>query len=328
MRISIVVPCFNEEDVLPITLPRLLDELSKLHINTDEQPFLYLVDDGSSDSTWNIIENASDDHSFIKGIKLSRNFGHQSALLAGLTIAKGDAIISMDADLQDDLEVIHEMVKEYKKGSQIVYAVRDDRDTDSIFKRQTALIFYKFMSLLGTDIIYNHADYRLLGRTAIEQLKKFEEVNLFLRGIIPLLGFKSSKISYKRGARAAGESKYPFHKMLALAIDGITSFSVRPLRFVAGMGIFFAFAAMIQLAWIFYVKFGLESAVPGWASTLIPITFFGGVQLFCLGLVGEYIGKIYQETKRRPLFIIEKIKDKSPEHINNARTNLKDESNA
>tara|TARA_B100002003_G_scaffold182027_1_gene170211 strand:- start:35263 stop:36237 length:975 start_codon:yes stop_codon:yes gene_type:complete len=324
MRISIVIPCFNEEDVLPITLPRLLGELSKLHDYAQEQPLLYLVDDGSSDNTWNIIDQASDDHSFVKGIKLSRNFGHQSALLAGLKVAEGDAIISMDADLQDDIEVIHKMVEEYQKGSEIVYAVRDDRDTDSAFKRQTASMFYKLMSLLGTNIVYNHADYRLLSRNAIEQLRNFGEVNLFLRGIIPLLGFQSTKVTYKRGARAAGESKYPFRKMLALAIDGITSFSVRPLRFVAGIGILFAFAAMIQLGWIFYVKFGLESAVPGWASTLIPITFFGGVQLFCLGLVGEYIGKIYQETKRRPLFIIEKVKDKSLESMPNTQIKPRD----
>jgi glycosyltransferase involved in cell wall biosynthesis len=324
MRVSIVVPCFNEEDVLPITLPVILNELSKIQNDTNQQPFLYLVDDGSTDKTWDIICEACDQHIFVKGIKLSRNFGHQSALLAGLKEAEGDAVISMDADLQDDVEVIHKMLEEFKKGSEIVYAVRDDRGTDSAFKRQTAMLFYKFMSVLGTDIVYNHADYRLLSRKAIEQLHNFEEVNLFLRGIIPLLGFKSSKVTYKRGTRAAGESKYPMRKMLALAIDGITSFSVRPLRFVAVIGMLFAFAAMIQLGWIFYVKFGLESAVPGWASTLIPITFFGGVQLFCLGLVGEYIGKIYNETKKRPLFIIEKLKDKSLETTSNNQNKPKD----
>ncbi|MEQ9530530.1 MAG: glycosyltransferase, partial [Haliea sp.] len=244
--------------------------------------------------------------------KLSRNCGHQRALLAGLNIAEGEAVISMDADLQDDITIVHQMVEEYRKGSEIVYAVRDDRTTDSFFKRQTALLFYRVMAWLGAEVIHNHADFRLMGRRSLDQLKTFKEVNLFLRGMIPLLGFKSTKVTYQRGERAAGESKYPIRKMLALAVDGITSFSVRPLRLVALMGIGFAFAAMIQLGWIFYVKYSLDTAIPGWASTLIPITFFGGVQLFCLGLVGEYIGKIYQETKQRPSFIIEKItKEKS-----------------
>ncbi len=312
MNVSFVIPCYNEEDVLPITIPKLLKELEKLRNKDVNKTLVYLVDDGSTDRTWDIIDRLSDECEFVVGVKLSRNCGHQRALLAGLNIAEGEAVISMDADLQDDITIVHQMVEEYRKGSEIVYAVRDDRTTDSFFKRQTALLFYRVMAWLGAEVIHNHADFRLMGRRSLEQLKTFKEVNLFLRGMIPLLGFKSTKVTYQRGERAAGESKYPIRKMLALAVDGITSFSVRPLRLVALMGIGFAFAAMIQLGWIFYVKYSLDTAIPGWASTLIPITFFGGVQLFCLGLVGEYIGKIYQETKQRPSFIIEKItKEKS-----------------
>lgn len=312
MKVSIVIPCYNEEDVLPITIPKLLTELEKLRKEDVNQTSIYLVDDGSIDRTWEIIDEISQECEFVIGVKLSRNHGHQRALLAGLNVAEGDAVISMDADLQDDIEIIHQMVEEYRKGSEIVYAVRDDRTTDSFLKRQTALFFYRTMAWLGADVIHNHADFRLMGRRSLDQLKTFKEVNLFLRGMIPLLGFQSSKVTYRRGERAAGESKYPIRKMLALAIDGITSFSVRPLRLVALIGIGFAFLAMVQLIWIFYVKYSLGTAIPGWASTLIPITFFGGIQLFCLGLVGEYIGKIYQETKQRPSFIIEKITTEKP----------------
>lgn len=308
MYLSIVVPCYNEEEVLGETASRLLALREKLLKNDkiNAQSSIYFVDDGSKDRTWEMIESLCAAHTPIRGIKLSRNRGHQNALLAGLFSAEGDALVSIDADLQDDVNAIEEMVDAYKKGSAIVYGVRSRRDTDTAFKRSTAEGFYKLMHLMGVDIVYNHADYRLLDRTVIEHLKTYKEVNLFLRGIIPLIGFSSTSVYYERSERFAGESKYPLKKMLSFAWDGITSLSITPLRMITAAGFLIFFATLVMSAWVLGVKLFSSEAVPGWTSTVLPIYFIGGIQLLSLGIVGEYIGKIYLETKERPRFIIEK----------------------
>jgi glycosyltransferase involved in cell wall biosynthesis len=244
----------------------------------------------------------------VVGIKLSRNRGHQNALLAGMFSAEGDMIVSIDADLQDDIDAIRAMVEKYLEGCEVVYGVRKRRRTDSFFKRFTAETFYRLLAFLGAQTIYNHADYRLLSRRAIEALKEFREVNLFLRGIIPLIGFESAVVYYDRNARFAGESKYPLRKMIALALDAVTSFSVVPLRFITliGFGVFFLTACMI--VFILWVRFFTDLAIPGWASTLLPIYLLGGIQILCLGVIGEYLGKLYAESKARPRYLIEQIK--------------------
>ncbi len=313
IALSVVVPCFNEEQVLPITLKKLLDEMDSLHesgfINTESR--VLLVDDGSSDRTWELIEQASQNSKWVSGIKLARNVGHQNALFAGLCSATGDAVISIDADLQDDITVFKSLVKKYQQGAEIVYAARRERETDSAFKRTTAQFFYRFMRVLGVDVIHNHADYRLMGRRALENLKDFREVNLFLRGIVPLIGFNTDVVYYDRVERAAGESKYPLFRMLGLAINGITSFSVVPLRIIALTGIIFAFLSMGVGAWALFLRLFTDQSIPGWTSIVIPISAIGGIQLLSLGIVGEYVGKIYQEVKDRPRFIVEKETESS-----------------
>lgn len=309
MKLGIVVPCYNEEEVLGETASRLLRLITRLtdkeKISSDSK--IYFVDDGSKDRTWELIEELSQKHNNIAGIKLSRNRGHQNALLAGLFTAEGDALISIDADLQDDIDVMEEMVDLHHKGIKIVYGVRKRRDTDSFFKRNTALQFYKLMKLLGAESVDNHADYRLMDRRAIEELKGFREVNLFLRGIVPLLGFKSSIVYYDRAERFAGESKYPLKRMIALALNAITSFSIVPLRLIMVVGMLtFLFSIGISV-WAVWVKFFAAEVVPGWASTVIPVYFISGIQILCIGVIGEYLGKLYTETKQRPRFIIEKI---------------------
>ncbi len=309
MQLSIVLPCYNEEEVLPETVQRLLTLHERLIISGKiaENSLIYFVDDGSRDKTWELIETYSKQYAPVRGIKLSRNRGHQNALLAGLFTAEGDALISIDADLQDDVDVIEQMVDAYRNGDEIVYGVRKARKTDTAFKRATAEGFYKLMHLMGVDIVFNHADYRLTSRNVIEHLKAYKEVNLFLRAMVPLVGFKSSSVYYDRAERFAGESKYPLKKMLSFAWDGITSFSVMPLRFITALGFIIFFATFVMSLWVLGTKLFTDEAVPGWASTVLPIYFIGGIQVLSIGIVGEYIGKMYMETKARPRFIIEKV---------------------
>lgn len=303
----IVVPCFNEEEVLPETSKRLrslVHDLSTDGLISAESHVLF-VDDGSTDATWHQIVEHSQEGTEIRGVKLSRNRGHQNALLAGLHFADGDAVVSIDADLQDDIEVIRTMVERFSEGSDIVYGVRRRRDVDSGFKRHTAEGYYRLLSALGVEVVYNHADYRLLSRRALETLKQYEEVNLFLRGVVPTLGYRSTVVEYDRAERFAGESKYPLKKMLALALDGVTSFTALPLRFIAGLGIAVFLVSLAISFWALSVRLFTDSAVPGWASSVLPMYLLGGIQLLGIGVVGEYVAKIYMETKRRPRFIIE-----------------------
>lgn len=307
MRLSIVVPCYNEEAVLAETLARLKNLLQELietsKVNGDSE--LVFVDDGSRDRTWLTIEQASRDSALVRGLKLSRNRGHQQAVLAGLLNAKGDATISVDADLQDDLNAIPEMLKAHAAGAQVVYGVRKKRTTDTFFKRFTAEGYYRLLALLGVEIVFNHADYRLLGRRAVEALREYREVNLFLRGVIPQLGFSTATVYYDRAERFAGESKYPLSKMLALAWQGVTSFSTTPLRLITGLGAIISVLSLGVSFWALWVRLFSDASVPGWASTVVPIYLLGGLQLLCIGVIGEYLAKTYVETKRRPLFHIE-----------------------
>lgn len=309
MRLSVVMPCYNEEEVLEETTRRLLKLFSELiekkKINGDSR--IYFVDDGSRDRTWEIIEKLAGEHHQVCGIKLSRNRGHQNALLAGLLNAEGDALVSLDADLQDDISVMEKMLDKHREGCDIVYGIRKHRDTDTKFKRVTAQGFYKLMGWGGVDIIYNHPDYRLMSRRAIEHLREFKEVNLFIRGIVPLIGFKSGKVYYDRAERYAGRSKYPLKKLLAFAWNGITSFSILPLRLITVLGFVTSVFTFFMICWILAVKFLTGKAVPGWASTVLPIYFLGGIQILSIGVIGEYLGKIYEESKARPRFIIEKV---------------------
>jgi glycosyltransferase involved in cell wall biosynthesis len=308
MQLSVVVPCYNEEEVLPVASRRLcalLDELQQKG-KIEARSRIYFVDDGSRDRTWELIAKLAGENSAIRGIKLSRNRGHQNALLAGLFHAEGDAVITIDADLQDDETVIEQMVDRCREGFDIVYGVRDDRTSDTLFKRMTAQGYYRLMSAMGVDLVFNHADYRLMARVTIESLKDYGEVNLFLRGLIPELGFRTACVSYRRAERFAGESKYPLSKMLGLAIQGITSFSVIPLRAITVIGLAISLLSLSMGAWALAIKLFSSSALPGWASTVVPLYFLGGVQLFSLGVIGEYLAKVYMETKRRPRYIIEK----------------------
>ncbi|MEW6166203.1 MAG: glycosyltransferase family 2 protein [Pseudomonadota bacterium] len=309
LSLAIVIPCYNEEAVLEETIRQVAAVLDDLLAagKIDASSRMYLVDDGSRDRTWAIIEQACGSNRWVAGIKLARNHGHQNALLAGLFTAKGDAVISLDADLQDDVNAIREMVDCYLGGADIVYGVRRRRDVDSLFKRTTARWFYRAMHALGVDLVGEHADYRLLSRRVIEHLKAFREVNLFLRGIIPLIGFSSAQVYYDRAERHAGTSKYPLRKMLGFALNGLTSFSNFPLRMITALGFVVFVFAVIASAWILYVALFTDRAVPGWASTALPMYLLGGVQLLCLGVIGEYIGKIYSEVKARPRFIVETI---------------------
>jgi glycosyltransferase involved in cell wall biosynthesis len=308
-RIGIIIPCFNEEETLDLTAEAVGDELRELidrgEIETGS--FVCFVDDGSRDGTWKKIEGWLSRGTLYRGVKLSRNVGHQRALLAGLMSMRdeAEALISMDADLQDPASAIPLFVNAYLEGNEIVYGVREDRSSDSGFKRGSAESFYRLMRLLGVDIVPNHADCRLLGPRALDALSHFDEANLFLRGIVPLLGYPSTKIYYRRNARVAGDSKYPLRKMLAFAWDGVTSFSTKPLGFIMWLGFFVCGVTFLVGGWVAYTWFAGQ-AIPGWTSMLLPLLFIGGVQLLCTGVIGQYLGKIYQEVKRRPRYFIEK----------------------
>ena len=302
----VVVPCYNEEEVLEETTKRLKEKLTNL-INQkkiSKNSKVMYVNDGSKDKTWELIKKISKDTMFT-GISLSRNRGHQNALLAGLMTAKekADIIISMDADLQDDINAIDEMIKKYEEGNEIVYGVRSSRKKDSWFKKTTAEAFYKFMKIMGVDIIFNHADYRLASKKVLNELEKFEEVNLFLRGIFPLIGYKYDFVYYERNERFAGESKYPLKKMLNFAWDGITSFSVKPIRFVLTLGIIIFTISIVMIIYSLLSKL-LGNAVDGWTFLSCSIWFVSGIQMLSLGIIGEYIGKSYNEVKKRPRYII------------------------
>jgi len=306
----LVIPCYNEEEVLPETSRRLLEKLEMMVEKgmVSSKSRILFVNDGSKDRTWDLIEELHEKHPQISGLKLSRNRGHQNALLAGLMTAKqyADILISMDADLQDDIDAVDKFVEEYYNGCDVVYGVRSSRATDTAFKRGTAGMFYKLMQALGVDIVDNHADYRLMSKRAVEALAEYREVNLFLRGVVPLIGFKSAIVTYERHERFAGESKYPLKKMLSFAIDGITSFSVKPLRMITWLGIFIFLCSMAMLLWLLLQKlFGYT--VQGWTTLMGSIWMIGGIQLFCLGMIGEYIGKIYAEVKQRPRFIVDQF---------------------
>ena len=306
-RLFIVIPCYNEQEVLPITAPMFLEKLRGL---TDagkiaEDSRVLFVNDGSKDRTWEIIRElaASDEHYI--GISQSRNRGHQNAVLAGLMEAKDqcDITISIDCDGQDDINAMDAMVDAWHDGCEVVYGVRSSRETDTFFKRFTAESFYKFLAAMGAEVVFNHADYRLISARVLKEFANFHEVNLFLRGMIPLVGFKSTSVSYSRAERLAGESHYPLKKMIALAVDGITSLSVKPLRLIMGFGLFVAFFSFIGCLWALITAL-CGKAVAGWASMTCIVCFVSGVQLICLGIIGEYIGKIYMETKQRPRYII------------------------
>lgn len=309
MILYLVIPCYNEEEVLMSTSKALKQKMNDLikEKKIDKKSKVMFVDDGSKDSTWNIIEKLHSEDDLFTGVKLSGNRGHQFALLAGLMEAKksADAVISMDADLQDDINVIDKMVEEYNKGSEIVYGVRSSRAKDTFFKRTTAQAFYKLMRFLGVNIVYNHADCRLMSKRALDELENYREVNLFLRGIVPLIGFQNSIVYYERGKREAGVSKYPLKKMLTFAADGITSFSVKPLRLILAIGIIILIISIFIMLYALIVKI-LGHTVAGWTFLTISIWFIGGLQMISIGIIGEYIGKIYNETKRRPRYIIEK----------------------
>jgi glycosyltransferase involved in cell wall biosynthesis len=308
-RIGIIIPCFNEEETLDLTANAVGDELRELIESEviEMGSFVCFVDDGSKDGTWKKIESWLERGTLYRGVKLSRNVGHQRALLAGLMSMRdeAEALISMDADLQDPPNTIPMFVSAYLDGNEIVYGVREDRSSDSGFKRGTAELFYKIMRMLGVDIVPNHADCRLLGPRALDALSHFDEANLFLRGIVPLLGYPSKKIFYKRDARIAGDSKYPVTKMLAFAWDGVTSFSTKPLGFIMWLGFFVCIATFLVSGWVAYTWVE-GAAIPGWTSMLLPLLFIGGVQLLCTGVIGQYLGKIYQEVKHRPRYFIEK----------------------
>ena len=303
----IVIPCYNEEAVLPITAPQFRDKLlflsSQGKISPDSR--VLFVNDGSKDNTWNLICQLAKEDEHYMGICLSRNRGHQNALLAGLMEAKDkcDITISIDCDGQDDINAMDAMVDEYLSGAEIVYGVRSKRDTDTFFKRFTAESFYKVMKWMGADTVFNHADYRLVSSRALKEFANFKEVNIFLRGMFPLVGFKSTCVYYERHERIAGESHYPLKKMLALAFDGITSLSIKPIRIITGLGVFISLAAFALIIYAL-VSYFTGNVVSGWASSLIVTCFLGGIQLICLGVIGEYVGKIYMETKARPRFII------------------------
>ena len=308
----LIIPCYNEEKVLPITAPQFLEQLNKMQsedlISKDSK--IMFVNDGSRDKTWDIIKNLSKENNAFIGISQSRNRGHQNAVLAGLMEAmdKCDITISIDCDGQDDITATEQMVKEYISGSEVVYGVRSCRKTDTFFKRTTAEGFYKLLNLLGAEVVFNHADYRLISSRVLKEFANFKEVNLFLRGMIPLVGFKSSSVYYERNERLAGESHYPLKKMLALAFDGITSLSVKPLRLISLLGVIVSIISFICVIWAVVCHL-IGNTVAGWASMIAITCFLGGIQLICLGVIGEYIGKIYMEVKARPRYIISERTD-------------------
>ncbi len=308
VTLYLVIPCYNEEAVLPETARRLAGQMKPLIASGRISPAsrIAFVDDGSKDRTWTIISELYQDSPLFCGIRLSRNQGHQKALLAGLLTVRdlADVTISLDADLQDDIGKIADFLLQFEQGCEIVYGVRKSRRTDTFFKRTTAQAFYRFMRLMGVDVVYNHADYRLLSRRALDSLSQFHETNLFLRGIIPLLGYRTGTVYYDRHERLAGETKYPFKKMLAFAFDGLTSFSVRPIRLIMSLGLLI-FAVSIALSVYFLTVYFLGRTVAGWATIAISIWAIGGLQLLAIGIIGEYIGKIYLETKARPRYFVE-----------------------
>ena len=303
----IVIPCYNEEKVLPITAPMFLKKITDLSAagKISEDSRVLFVNDGSRDNTWNIIRDLSRENPHYIGICQSRNRGHQNAVLAGLMEAKDrcDITISIDCDGQDDINAMDDMVDAYLDGCEVVYGVRSKRDTDTFFKRFTAEGFYKLMNWMGAEVVFNHADYRLISSRVLQEFANFKEVNIFLRGMVPLVGFKSTSVYYERAERLAGESHYPLKKMLALAFDGITSLSIRPIRLITGLGVFISLVAFALIVYAL-VSYFTGNVVSGWASSLIVTCFLGGIQLISLGVIGEYVGKIYMETKARPRFII------------------------
>mgnify|MGYP004526607059 FL=1 len=311
--LNLVIPCYNEEEALPYTkieLDKKMNSLIKKELISSDSKVV-LVNDGSRDKTWNIITDFHNENNMYVGINLSRNKGHQNALLAGLIYSSktSDISISMDADLQDDINAIDDMIDKYKNGADIVYGVRNSRKKDTFFKRFTAESFYKFMSKMGVEIVFNHADFRLMSKRAMEALSEYKEVNLFLRGIVPELGFKTDISYYSRNERVAGSSKYPLKKMISFAVDGITSFSVKPLRIIASIGFLILVLSFIMLIYALTMKL-CGNTVSGWTFIVCSIWLIGGIQTLCLGVIGEYIGKIYNETKKRPRYIIESILDK------------------
>jgi len=310
MKLGIVIPCYNEEEGLSETTKRLQVLLDEMIASGEiaKESFVCYVDDGSKDATWKLIESFQKESPLFKGIKLSRNFGHQNALIAGLMQLKdeADALISMDADLQDDINVVKEFVQKYKEGYDVVYGVREDRSKDTKFKRGTAEFFYKFQHFMGIETVHNHADYRLLSRKALDALAQFKEVDLFLRGIVPLLGFRSCSVYYARAERFAGETKYPLKKMIFFALDGIASFSIMPLRLITMVGFVLFMLSLLAIVWIAFEKLFFDSTVQGWASTMISIYLIGGIQIMSLGIIGEYVGRNFQQSKGRPRYIIDK----------------------
>lgn len=316
--LGFVVPCYNEQEVLDDTITQLSELLASLCLKNmiSLESKILLVDDGSKDSTWSIIESYALIKKHVCGIKLSGNVGHQNALIAGLTVAVKccDIIISIDADLQDDINVVEQMIEKYKAGNDIVYGVRESRSTDTFFKRQSALMFYKLMNALGAKTIYNHADYRLMSKRAVEKLLSYPERNMFIRGIVPLIGFKTDTVAYDRKPRMAGDSKYPLKKMLNFAVDGITSFSIRPIRLIFTAGIIMLVITISVLIYTLIAYFAGKT-IQGWTSLMLSLWFIGSLMLIALGIIGEYIGKIYVEVKSRPRFFIEKtIIDSTVKH--------------
>ena len=304
----IAVPCYNEEEVLPDSAKKLFDKMQTMISKGQISPLsrIVFIDDGSKDKTWEIISKLHRSHSIFRGIKLSRNRGHQNALMCGLMTLKdeADAVISIDADLQDDINTFDEMVKKYEEGCDVVYGVRSKRETDTFFKRVTAEGYYKVLEGMGAKVIFNHADFRLMSRRALQAFSEFKETNLFLRGMVPMVGFKSAIVEYERSERLAGESKYPLKKMLALAWEGITSLSTKPIKIVTRAGLVIFLISIIMLIY-FFIRFLCGATVEGWASLAVSIWAIGGLQILAIGIIGEYIGKIYMETKRRPRFIVE-----------------------
>ena len=312
----VVVPCYREEAVLPETARRLKDKLTALmqEGKISRQSRILFVNDGSKDRTWEIIESLHREDRLFSGVNLSRNRGHQNALLAGLMTAvqRADMMVSMDADLQDDVNAMDAMIDAYHAGYDVVYGVRSSRKSDSFFKRFTAESFYKLMKAMGVDIVFNHADYRLMSRRAVEGLAQFGEVNIFLRGIVPQIGYPWTTVEYERAKRFAGESKYPLKKMLAFAFDGITSFSVKPMRLILFLGAVIFALSLVILVWALIARVN-GHVVSGWTSLMCSIWMIGGIQLLSLGVIGEYIGKIYAESKARPRYIIERVLDDADE---------------